>query len=618
MDRNTIIGFTLIIAILFGWTWWTAPNKEEAAQAKRQADSLANVQALQQAARAAAAVVAVQTDTARTNNNPAAQFPLTDSALQIVMNGRFGPFAPAAEGQVQQVVLANEQLEVRLSTKGAAPTWIRLKEFNSYQGEPLLLADPDSGHFTYRFFLGNLDLSTADLYFDVVEQSAHRAVLRARTTDASKNLTITYTLDSAGYFLGSTAQWNGLEDVVDTKDLYMDWQALGLSNEKHLPSERQKSSVYYKYFNDDRNYLSETDAEEKNLSGRTNWVAFKQDFFTAAVVSETGFSSGDIAIEPLADSSHTKRYSAKLYFEGGKGSALALPLRFYLGPNHYNTLRRTKIPQFDRIIDLGWGIFGWMNRYLVIPIFNFLGGLKMNYGIIILVLTIAIKLLLMPLTYRNQRSSVRMRALRPETEAINERYKDGDPMKKQQAIMELYRKARVNPAAGCVPLLIQMPVLYAMFRFFPSSIELRQQRFLWADDLSSYDSIAQLPFTVPFGYGEHVSLFTLLMCASTIVYSLINSNQMPQQQGMPSMKLMIWLFPIMMLFFMNSLPAGLSYYYLLANVISILQMTVLSRWFIDESKLRAELLENMKKPVKKGKWQMRLEEMQKQQKAQRR
>ncbi|HQW86577.1 MAG TPA: membrane protein insertase YidC, partial [Flavobacteriales bacterium] len=262
-------------------------------------------------------------------------------------------------------------------------------------------------------------------------------------------------------------------------------------------------------------------------------------------------------------------------------------------------------------------IFGWMNRWLVIPIFNFLDRFELSYGIIILVLTIAIKLLLMPLTWKNFVSSARMRALKPEMDAINAKHKDADPLKKQQAVMDLYRKAGVNPASGCVPMLIQLPILYAMFRFFPSSIELRQEPFLWADDLSSFDSILDLPFTIPF-YGDHVSLFTLLMAASTIVYSLINQQQMPQQQGMPSMKLMIWMFPIMMLFFMNSFSSGLSYYYLLANLISILQMTVMKNWFVDEDKIRAQLVQNMKTPRKKSKWQQRLDELQKQQQQARR
>lgn len=256
-----------------------------------------------------------------------------------------------------------------------------------------------------------------------------------------------------------------------------------------------------------------------------------------------------------------------------------------------------------------------MNQWLAIPIFNFLDGWGWSYGIIILVLTLVIELLLAPLTYKNLKSSAKMKALKPEQEAITEKYKDGDQLKKQQAVMDLYRKAGVNPASGCVPMPIQLPILYAMFRFFPASIELRQEKFLWADDLSSYDSILDLPFEIPF-YGDHVSLFTLLMAASTIVYQPINQNQMPTQQGMPSMKVMMWMFPIMMLFFLNNFSSGLSYYYLLANIISILQMTVFKKWFIDEDKIRLQLLANMKKPKKKSRWQARLEEMQKQQQQQ--
>ncbi|HQZ42838.1 MAG TPA: membrane protein insertase YidC, partial [Flavobacteriales bacterium] len=243
-----------------------------------------------------------------------------------------------------------------------------------------------------------------------------------------------------------------------------------------------------------------------------------------------------------------------------------------------------------------------------------LSGWGWGYGMIILELTVVIKLMLMPLTWKNFVSSAKMRVLKPEMEAITAKFKDGDALKKQQASMDLYRKAGVNPASGCLPMLVQMPVLFAMFRFFPSSIELRQQGFLWADDLSTYDSVASLPFTIP-GYGDHVSLFTILMAASTIFYTWINSQNMPTQQGMPGMKTMMYIFPFMMLFFMNSLPAGLSYYYLLANLISILQMTLLKKLFVDEDKIREQLLVNMKTPKKKSKWQQRLEDIQKQQKA---
>ncbi len=626
MDRNSIIGFALIAAILIGYTVWTAPSSEELARAQREQDSLAQLELEKKAAEAEQAariepvvppvdaLLAAVPDSLRDSVN-------VDSLRDLALVQRYGIFHPAVSGPTEQVLIENDKLQIGINTHGGRPEVIRLKDYRTYAGQPLLLQDPDTGSYAYRFFLGNLDLSTADLHFTPRQLGPGTVQLKAATTDPNKYLLLTYSLDSSGHFLHTDLKLVGLEQEVDPASLFFQWDLYGQPQEKHLPSQRQKSSIYFKYFNDDRDYLSETEEEDSEaLQGRTNWVAFKQDFFTVAMVSDKGFSGSgsEVAVAwTEADTAYNKRYHAKLFFDQGRAATVELPMRLYLGPNHYNTLRRTGIDQFDRIIDLGWGIFGWMNRWLVIPIFNFLDRFELSYGIIILVLTIAIKLLLMPLTWKNFVSSARMRALKPEMDAINAKHKDADPLKKQQAVMDLYRKAGVNPASGCVPMLIQLPILYAMFRFFPSSIELRQEPFLWADDLSSFDSILDLPFTIPF-YGDHVSLFTLLMAASTIVYSLINQQQMPQQQGMPSMKLMIWMFPIMMLFFMNSFSSGLSYYYLLANLISILQMTVMKNWFVDEDKIRAQLVQNMKTPRKKSKWQQRLDELQKQQQQARR
>lgn len=618
MDRNTIIGLVIIAGLLIGYQLYTAPSKAELARQEHVQDSLSNAALEQEAARAQQA--AAQT-AAKDSIAPLAADTghVADSLRVVRLADRFGPFTPAAQGSSEVITLANDRLEVGINTFGARPSVIRLKDYTTYTKQPLLLSDPDSGLFEYRFFLGSREISTKDLHFTAEKLGTTGVRLTAPTSEAGKAFVITYQLDSAKWFMDMTAEIVGMPEV-DPRNLIFNWAMLGKANEKHLPTERNKCTVYYKYMNEDLQNLSTSKADEKKLEARTNWVAFKQDFFTAAVVSKDGFGSNGsvVSVGVPADEEHTKRYGATLYFEQQPSAHVTLPMKFYLGPNHYNTLRRTEVPQFDRIIDLGWGIFAWMNRFLVIPIFNFLSGFNLSYGIIILVLTVVIKLILLPIAYRNQKSSARMRALKPEIEAINKKFPDQeDMMKRQQANMELYRKAGVSPASGCVPMLLQLPVLWAMFRFFPSSIELRQQPFLWADDLSSYDSILNLPFTIP-AYGNHVSLFTLLMAASTIVYSLITSKQMPQQQGMPSMKLMMYLFPVMMLFFMNALPAGLSYYYLLANVISILQMTVMGRWFIDEGKLRAELLANMKKPRKKSRWAQRMEELQKQQQAARR
>jgi YidC/Oxa1 family membrane protein insertase len=623
MDRNSIIGIILIIAILFGYQYFTMPSAEERAVAQHQQDSIANL-AIQEQARHAdsalakqhkqvldSAALAVPADTV---TNQAAK----DSVVASHLASRYGIFSPAAAGENQVITIANKNIQVAINTFGARPNVIRLKDYKTYHGrKPLLLAAPDSGAYEFNFFMGNLKLSTKDFNFTAQKIDSTGVRLIAPTTDPAKYLAITYKLDSASWFMDVSAELVGLPEI-DPRNVMFHWNLTGYHNEKHLPTEDGKCTVYYKYLNDDRNYLSETKDDDKTLEAKTNWVAFKQDFFTVALVKADGFASNgsSISITTLPDDTlYTKRYDAKLFFGTEPGENATMAMRMYLGPNQYNTLRQTEIPEFSRIIDLGWGIFGWMNRFLVIPIFNFLSQFNLSYGIIILVLTVVIKMLLLPIAYRNQKSSIRMRALKPEITDITAKYGPDDAMKKQQATMDLYRKAGVSPVAGCVPMLLQMPVLYAMFRFFPSSIELRQQSFLWADDLSSYDSIAQLPFTIP-AYGSHVSLFTLLMAASTIIYTLVNSKQMPQQQGMPNMKVMMYLFPVMMLFFMNSLPAGLSYYYFLANIISILQMTVITKWFLDEDKLRAQLLDNMKKPRKKSKWQLRMEEIQKQQQQQ--
>lgn len=623
MDRNTITGFILIAAILIGFTIYNAPSAEEAARFQREQDSLAQVAIDRQereAAKALKAKEAPATDLLDPDTLAPDTGSVADSLRLVESTGRWGLFHPASSGTLQDVTIENEHLQVNLSNKGARPVVIRLKQYTTYTKQPLMLADPDSGLYEWRFFLGNRDISTRDLFFEIAERTATSVTFRTPTSKPGAYLAVHYDLDSTSYFLNTRMEIVGLADEVDPGNMFFQWEMLGMNNEKHLPSERQKCSVYYKYFSDDRDYLSEGDDDQEELTGRTNWVAFKQGFFTVAMVRNEGFAGNGSEISVAIneeDTLHTKLYRAKLFFEDKAGDQVDLDMRLYLGPNHFGTLRRTEIPQFSQIIDLGWGIFGWMNRWLVIPIFNFLDGWGWNYGIIILVLTLVIKLLLAPLTYKNLVSSTKMRALKPEMEAITSKFKEGDQLKKQQATMELYRKAGVNPASGCLPMLVQMPILYAMFRFFPSSIELRQEKFLWADDLSSYDSILELPFDIPL-YGDHVSLFTLLMAGSTIIYSQINQQQMPQQQGMPSMKLMIWMFPIMMLFFLNNFSAGLSYYYLLANVISILQMTVFKKWFVDEDKIRATLLANMKKPKKKSRWQARLEEMQKQQQQQRR
>ena len=381
------------------------------------------------------------------------------------------------------------------------------------------------------------------------------------------------------------------------------------------------SNVYYKYSNDDVESLSgnrggEKDGE-KTLSSNLKWISFKQRFFSYSLISKDNFNSAVVGMKTDYRKSNP-RYLKTMYasvetpFYGFEETNV-IPMQFYFGPNALKIMDKYGI-DLDKQIPLGGKLVGWINRYIVVNVFNWLGSYGWNYGIVILVLTIIIKLALMPFAYKSYQSTAKMRVLKPEIDEISAKYPDEkDNMKKQQAVMELYKKAGASPTSGCLPMLLQLPILWAIFRFFPSSIELRQQPFLWADDLSTYDSILDLGFTIPF-YGDHVSLFTLLMTVTTILYTYINNKQMAatQQQGMKGMKVMMYLMPIMFLGLFNSYSAGLSYYYMLVNIITFIQM-YLFRVFTDEDKLRKKIELAKQRPVKKSGFQKRLEEMQRQQ-----
>ncbi|MBM3428262.1 MAG: membrane protein insertase YidC, partial [Bacteroidetes bacterium] len=379
-------------------------------------------------------------------------------------------------------------------------------------------------------------------------------------------------------------------------------------------AERSRSSVFFTEMDKDRDYLSETGGDEKMVENRLNWAAFKQNYFSAAVISPNGFLENAKlnVLTPEEDTIHTKVYRAELPIDLSTGQA---QLNFFFGPNEQSLLSATEVHEFDHIIDYGWGIIGWVNTYAVRPLFWFLSSWIGSFGIIILIVTLIIKMVLFPITWKNLLNGAKMRAIKPEIDELNKKYEGKDPMEKQTATMALYRQTGVNPFAGCIPVLIQMPVLYAMFRFFPAEIALRGQSFLWAEDLAAYDSILNLPFDIPF-YGNHVSLFTLLMTASTFVYTRMSMSSQPTmtQPGMPNMNVMMNLFTFMMLFFFNSMPSGLTMYYFVANVMSIGQMWAIRKYFINEDEIRSKIEDNKKKPNKKSSFQQRLEEMQNAQK----
>jgi YidC/Oxa1 family membrane protein insertase len=427
----------------------------------------------------------------------------------------------------------------------------------------LVLFDGDSTIFGLKFPTADRKyISTNDLFFTPQTEEEHISVSGDQSSlvmrmSASENayLEYVYTLKQGSYMVDFEIRMVNFNEVLaaNSRSFDLEWQFYIPGQEKGRDFENSYTSVYYQHFQDEVEYLSErSDMDEEDIPTRLKWVAYKQQFFSTVLIAGKSFEDGILRVENIKnDPRFLKFCSSKLSVPIELKPEEAIAFQFYFGPNHYKTLRSFEVG-LQELVPLGWGIFGWVNRFAVIPIFNFLGTFISSYGIIILLMTIIIKLVLFPLTYRSYRSSAKMRVLRPQIEELTKNIPKEKAMERQQKTMEFYRKAGVNPMGGCLPVALQMPILIAMFRFFPASIELRQESFLWAEDLSSYDSVLDLPFTIPF-YGEHVSLFTLLMTISTIIYTRMNQNQMGDASTqMPGMKTMMYLFPVMMLFWFNS------------------------------------------------------------------
>lgn len=616
MDKNAITGLLLIGVLLIGYTWYNQPTEEEIA-AQRAQEEMAERPVDANEATADAAEVQAAAEAPLAVQDSAAMAEISAQRLS-----KYGTLAAAADGEEKTFTVRNDHFEVTFSNKGGMPVAAKLLEYKTYTQEDLYLFDEAHGQMGYSFVYPSLgQFHTGEFFFEVQEgkpsvsgEEVTRVVYTLSTNDG-RSLENIYTITGNTHDIGFETRFAGMGGIVSEPKLV--WELNGRTLEKSVEAERNNSTVFYKEVGNGRDYLSETSDDDEVLEKNLEWVAFKQNFFSAILMRTDeqflGSSNSKLVTYPFeeeADSLLTQYYFAEIPL----GSSDVFKARLFLGPNDYKTLRGYGM-ELDKIINLGWGIFGWVNRFLVIKIFDWLETFGMSYGLIILILTLVIKTLLAPLTWKNYLSSAKMRVLKPEIDALNEKFKDAEPMKKQQATMELYRKTGVSPFAGCLPMLVQLPILYAMFRFFPNAIQLRQESFLWADDLSSYDSIASLPFTIP-AYGDHVSLFTLLMAASTFFYTMFNSSNMPTQTqpGMPNMKVIMYIFPFMMLFFFNSFASSLSYYYFLANLTSIIQMVLIKKFLIDEDKIREKIAENKKKRGKMGKskFQKKLEEMAKQ------
>lgn len=621
------------------------PSKEELAEQRRIQDSI--MMARQEAAimdsiRLAEEQQQAEQEQAMTSLPEIEMDSATAAAQQYQLKrDRYGVFASASEGEELLWTLENQLQRITIASKGGYIKQVELKDYRTYDSLPLINFDPETAVFDLSFFSNNRIINTSQLYFEPFVNGQHYQggdmttlegdsivfALRAYADDINGNrdenkyLEFVYTLRDDNYMLDFDLRTVGLNDVIANNINYMnlDWKVDILKHEKD--NDRFiNTTVYYKPMTENEvDRLDDRKRKEETINSSINWVSFKERFFCNVLVAKNGFGSAKIAAntDGPKSSRYFKTMSANLEIPYDSHAQVSeFPMSFYFGPNHFKTLKSYDL-KLQRQIDVGnFFLIRWIN-YGVIYVFNWLGSYGWNYGIVILILTILIKILLFPIAFKSYKSSAITRVLKPEMEAINAKYpKEEDAMKKQQAVMELQRQAGASPTSGCIPMLLQFPILIAVFRFFPSSIELRQQPFLWANDLSTYDSVWDLPFNIPF-YGDHVSLFCLLMTITTFIYTYVNNKQMdttanPQMKGM---KIMMYIMPIMFLGIFNSYSAGLSYYYMLANIITFIQMFVFRR-MINEDKVRATIEENKRKPQKKSRFQQRLEAAQKMQQQQ--
>ncbi len=614
MDKNTIIGFILIGVVLFGFSWWNRPTPEQIEAQRRYHDSIAMVQ--QQIE---------QKLKENTNTSPADELAsLPDSVRQVRLQNDFGSFAQAMIGTEELVTLENDLVEVKLSTKGGRVAYVRLKEYSRFDEQPLILFDEQESKMDFTLVTAsNKVVNTSDLYFTPVKDG-NTLIMRLDAGNGA-SLDFAYSLKPDDYLLDFSIKGIGLNGILSptTTSLAMVWEQDVRQQEKGRKFEDRYVGLHYKLLGEDPDYLSETSNDNKTLTGKTQWIGFKDMFFSSVLLM-----AGDEGMDQVTLDSHLyktgeymKHFTAKAAVPFDLKGEQTTDFRFFFGPNKfallndYNDNVTGEKPHLEKLVPLGWGIFRWVNQYFIIPLFNFLGGFMGNYGWIIFWMTVIVKLILLPLTYKSYMSSAKMRVLRPQVEEINAKYPDKEQaLDRQRAVMELYSSAGASPMSGCIPMLLQMPILIALFMFFPSAIELRHESFLWASDLSTYDAIVswdvQIPLISTF-FGNHISLFCLLMTITNIAYTKFNMDMTNTgQQQMPGMKAMMYFMPVMFMFIFNSYASGLTYYYFISMVISIAQ-TLLFRYTINEEKLLAKLEENKKRPQKKSSFLKRLEEAQK-------
>ncbi len=609
MDKNTVIGFILIALILFGFTFFESSQRRKALEQQRIQDSIALANSPVRDSIVQDGTVPAGADIAAVVSETPAIY--KDTLLQA---------SHEAEGQI--LTLENELIRLDFTTKGAQPYSAQLKKYSSYGGGELFLFKEGAAEYAVSVYAGQY-LRTSDFNFSVAESSDTSLVFRLPFSGGGY-MEQRYTLLPGSYNVRNQLSFVGMQDVIprNVGSVDVDFIVTVPRLEKGYKNESQYSKLNY-YFQGEKKpvEIGRGRSSSKSIGNRLNWVAFQQQFFSAILYSPKEFANGEVAIQffPEADPDHNlMTCSARMRSDFHHGSEVVIPFEFYFGPNHFNTLKSFD-RKYEKIIPLGGSLVGWFTRYAIIPMFNLFSRFISNFGLIILLMTLVIKLVVFPLTYKSFSSSAKMQVLKPEIEKINAKYpKQEDAMKKQQATMDLYKRAGVNAMGGCLPTLLTFPILWAMFRFFPASIELRQQPFLWCDDLSAYDSILDYGVRIPI-LGDHLSLFALLMAVVMWLYSkMTTANQAASNDPTASsMKFMtLWMMPIMMFFICNNLSAALSYYYLLSQLIAIIQTWVIKKFFVHPDKILAKLKESEGKPLPKSKWQERLEMAQKMQQQQ--
>ena len=613
MNKNTIIGFILIGITLFGFTWYQSKEYEKQVAYQAQVDSIARAErAAQYIADSIAGRLPVA-DTLAGGARPVYEAPVAiykDSLLEA-----------AHSGQESIYTIANDKIEVAFTTKGAQPYSVKVQNYRTYDSTDLYLFKPGNSEMGIGIYTGE-NINTKDFVFQLTEKTDSSIVMRLPFRNGGY-IQQKYTLRPGTFVVSNELSFIGMEGVIPRNVSYydFDWDVTIPRMEKGYKNEVQYSKVDY-YFGGDKKpeEIGRGRNADKRIENRVEWFAFQQQFFSAIMRPVNQFASGELAINFIEedDPSHNLMdCAAKMRGDFKVSNNVVINNEFYFGPNHYKTLKSYG-QKYEKIIPLGGWMVGWFTKWVIIPLFDFLHKFISNFGIIILLMTLFIKIVVLPFAYKSYSSSAKMQALKPEMDKLNAKYpKQEDALKKQQATMDLYKRAGVNPMGGCLPMLLQLPILWAMFRFFPASIELRQQPFLWADDLSAYDTIPLLDFgtRIPL-LGDHISLFALLMAVSMFLYSKITTQgQMSSNDpNTASMRFMsVWMMPIMMFFICNSLSSGLTYYYLLSDLITMIETWIIKKFFVRPEDVLAKLKASEGKPQPKSKWQQRLEEAQKMQ-----